>query len=594
MKVSTSSSNRYGELTNEVGVSMKNGAPNCSIRVCGFSPVPGWLIISLRPFNPEGVSLVHEIVFNRSRDQWQVDGKPCVQFNSPVDRHLVADYRSGDVFLDFLERNENDTVRCEVGMATAAAAFRLETNCPRQIQVVVDLLQDEKSRPILPWNSKSQDWTSALDGLAQLRIPNAHFQSLYETATRTLILHSPKDVYPGPYTYKRFWFRDACIIIHGMLCAGMIKRAERLLDNFHSRQTVAGYFHSQEGEWDSNGQVLWILKRYCQVTQTEPKPRWHSMIKKAGKWIVRKRLGYGIDELHAGLMPSGFSAEHLGPIDYYYWDNFWSIEGLRSAATMVSDWGDSKTAQDFNSGANQLLEAVHRSLEQSKSVRKHNGLPASPYRRMDAGAIGSIIAGYPLQIYKGTDSSLLDTVEFLLENCFIKNAFFQEITHSGFNAYLTLHVAQVLLRAGDPRYFDLVKRVAALATSTGQWPEAIHPHTLGGCMGDGQHVWAAAEWILMIRNMFVREEENCLIIGAGIPKDWFHQSEEISFGPAPTTFGTISIFITSNKDRLYVSWEFENPPEPVQLEIRIPGHKSFVVDNPEITEVELEPIILEK
>ena len=79
-----------------------------------------------------------------------------------------------------------------------------------------------------------------------------------------------------------------------------------------------------------------------------------------------------------------------------------------------------------------------------------------------------------------------------------------------------------LLRAGDHRSFDIVRSVAALATPTGQWPEAIHPRTKGGCMGDGQHVWASAEWVMIMRNMFVREEqaEGLLILCSGIPQEW--------------------------------------------------------------------------
>ena len=590
LKVLTRSSNRYGELSSEVWVNLRDNVPICSIKVSGFSPVRGRLVVSLRPFNPEGVSFVHDIELDRKNLQWKVDGKRCIHFGSEMDGHIASDYQSGDVFLNLLERSEEDQVNCEVGMATAAVTYKLEPNCKREIQIDVNLNHDDKSTPIFPQNSTPRKWSEVLDGLAQLRVPNEHFMSLFATAKRTVILHSPKDVYPGPYTYKRFWFRDACIIIHSMLCAGMIKRAEAVLDDFKLRQTTAGYFHSQEGEWDSNGQVLWVLKRYCQVTQTEPKRKWHSMIRKAAKWIINKRLNNHADEFHAGLMPSGFSAEHLGPIDFYYWDNFWSVEGLRSAEMMAHGWGSSKEREAFNQESKKLLEAIVQSLERSKHVRKHAGIPASPYRRMDAGAIGSIVAGYPLQILPANDESLLRTTDFLLENCFIDKAFFQEITHSGFNAYLTLHIAQVLLRAGDARFLDLVKKVATLASTTGQWPEAIHPHTLGGCMGDGQHVWAAAEWILMIRNMFVREEEDRLVIGSGIPREWLHQSEEISFGPAPTSFGTISIFITTNKEKIYVSWQFEQTPESVQLEIRIPEHKAKIVDNPEITEVELEPV----
>lgn len=49
---------------------------------------------------------------------------------------------------------------------------------------------------------------------------------------------------------------------------------------------------------------------------------------------------------HAGLLPPGFSAEHLGPNDYYYWDNFWALAGLKAAAEMVKRNGlESKSTE---------------------------------------------------------------------------------------------------------------------------------------------------------------------------------------------------------------------------------------------------------
>jgi hypothetical protein len=114
--------------------------------------------------------------------------------------------------------------------------------------------------------------------------------------------------------------------------------------------------------------------------------------------------------------------------------------------------------------------------------------------------------------------------------------------------------------------------VARLASPTGQWPEAIHPHTLGGCMGDGHHVWAAAEWLLMLRNCFVREEGERLVLCAGIPPRWLQQEKPIRFGPAPTCFGTISIEIQPNPGRdpqvqWHADWHGAAPP----VEIRLPG-----------------------
>ena len=152
------------------------------------------------------------------------------------------------------------------------------------------------------------------------------------------------------------------------------------------------------------------------------------------------------------------------------------------------------------------------------------------------------------------------------------------MTHSGINPYLTLHLAQVFLRAGDPRYFDLMTAVANGATSTGQWPEAIHPATGGGCMGDGHHVWAAAEWVLMLRNCFVREEGERLILCAGIPARWLEQDTPIRFGPAPTAFGALSLSITPQAGTApRIEWQGDWHRSAPPIEIRLPGFEPLNV-----------------
>jgi hypothetical protein len=410
-----------------------------------------------------------------------------------------------------------------------------------------------------------------------LQVPDQKFQALYEASLQTLILHSPDDVYPGPYTYKRFWFRDAAFIINGLLCAGLIQRAERALDRFPSQQDSNGYFHSQDGEWDSNGEALWIIRRFSELTGRPPKPDWQKAIRRGGQWIGQKRLSGESGVPHAGLLPAGFSAEHLGPNDYYYWDDFWGITGLQSAAYLTGFFDD-VIAETFKREAKSFAEALDKSLVGVEKRLRRPAMPASPYRRMDAGAIGSLVVGYPLQQCAPDDARLLDTVEFLLANCFFKGGFFQDMIHSGINAYLTLHVAQVLLRAGDPRYLELMDTVAALASPTGQWPEAIHPRTLGGCMGDGQHSWASAEWVLMIRNCFVREEGRRLILCAGVAKRWLKPGALVSFGPAPTAFGTVSVTLQVEKvgSRVKVTWQGEWHTEAPEIEVRLPTYETKV------------------
>jgi hypothetical protein len=256
--------------------------------------------------------------------------------------------------------------------------------------------------------------------------------------------------------------------------------------------------------------------RRQQTGRTTPKAAWRDAIERGARWIINKRLDKDIDGARAGLLPAGFSAEHLGPNDYYYWDDFWASAGLHAAASLMHGF-DANTAAHFTREAEDLQASVDRCLARDAQRLGRLAMPASPYRRLDAGVIGSLAMGYPLRLCAAADPRLLDTVGFLLDRCFLDGAFFQDMTHSGLNAYLTLHIAQVLLRAADPRYLEIVEAVAGLASPTGQWPEAIHPRTRGGCMGDAHHVWAAAEWVLMLRNCFLRKEPRAhfLVIGSG-------------------------------------------------------------------------------
>lgn len=564
----------------------------CESRIQGFSHSGGWLLVLLRPYNPEGVSFIHKVDLLSDRGGWRVDGQQRIEFSETADRHHLSDYKSGDVLIHLQDLEDQETGICDVGMVSAVAMFKLQPAVTRNVEIALPLTDESNTRRRSNLgDTLSSSWPGALAGSCKLSMADTRIQTLFDAALRTLILLSPQDIYPGPYTYKRFWFRDAAHMVHALLCVGLTGRADRALDQFLHRQSGDGYFHSQEGEWDANGQVLWIMWRFCQLTGLQLKPAWHEAIRRGARWIGRKRRINSNPEPLQGLLPAGFSAEHLGPIDYYYWDNFWGIAGLQAADHLCADIGREDLAQEFRVEADNFLQQVNITLGRARARLKRDAMPAAPTRRMDAGAIGSLVAGYPLQLYSTEDPRLLDSVEFLLSNCFVDGGFFQDMIHSGINPYLTLHVAQVLLRAGDPRYLQLLQTVAELASATGQWPEAIHPGTGGGCMGDGQHGWAAAEWVLMIRECFIREIDEGLILGSGIAPGWFPAEGAIRFGPAPTPWGVISLefeIVVKGTARhaepcaehspgaasqLRVSLHAEWFADAPQIEVRVPGYE---------------------
>lgn len=547
------------------------GIPHVCIETEGVSPSDARIVVSLRPMNAEGVSFIQQIQWEAAESAWIIDKKQKVFAVEKPDQLFFSHYRDGDVFGRLDTPDDRKQVKCSIGMATAAIAYRIKPGESRSVQIDIPLKEEPfPKEECIQATPAADHWSERLRELCQLHCPDEKFQFLYDAAVRTLILHAPgRDVYPGPYTYKHFWFRDAAFILDALLAIGNHRKAEEVIDSFRARQTAFGHFLSQDGEWDSNGQALWIYERYYALTRRLPYDSWQKSIEKGVKWIQGKRTPAGSGKAHAGLLPAGFSAEHLGPNDFYYWDDFWGVQGLRSAARLYSAVGKQEEADLIGREADDFLQCIEQSLAQVQARLQTKAMPSSPYRRLDTGSIGSIAAGYPLRLWQPQDPRLLATVDYLLENCMVNDGFFHDMSHSGINAYLTLELAQVLLRAGDSRFERLMQAVADLATPAGQWPEAVHPRTRGGCMGDGQHVWAAAEWILMIRSCFVMEEDDRLILCAGIPAAWLEARQPMRFGPVWTRFGTLTVFIDFMQSHPNVHWEGSWHGDEPQIEVKL-------------------------
>ena len=533
-------------------------APDARTRIRALSERDGWLVVAVRPYNPEGIQFIHRITADMDTQQMRVNDEATLRFDKEADGFRMAHYAEGDIYLNLSDGMEQSKVDCEVGMATAAALFRLEGGQSRELDVSVGLERD-----LNEFSAHKNRRPAKKEETAKLRIPDERMRFLYDAAVKTLLLLSADDLVPGPYTYRRFWFRDACLMLHPLLALHQTDRAERVLSTFADRQTVTGYFSSQKGEWDSNGQVLWIAARFAEMTGRDLDPDLDKALRKGAHWLDRKRVSAKHPPDSAGLLPAGFSAEHLGPNDYYYWDDFWALGGLRAIADYWRRRGEKEAAEEAEALADSYMESLEASFDSIPESRAKGAIPAAPGRRLDSGAIGSMVADYPLQLYPAADARIMQTADFLIGTCFHKGGFFQEMIHSGINAYLSLDLAQTLLRAGDPGFADILRRVAELATPTGQWPEAIHPITLGGCMGDGQHGWAAAEWIMMMRNCFVREEADHLVIGSGLLPEWLESGEELFFGPTLTRWGAVCVRLKENE--LVVEGEWRTKPPTIEV-----------------------------
>ena len=193
-------------------------------------------------------------------------------------------------------------------------------------------------------------------------------------------------------------------------------------------------------------------------------------------------------------------------------------------------------------------------------------LPAGPRRRVDPGIIGTLVACSPLGLFAADHPVMAATAEAIREGFCIGPAFYQGISHTGLGTYLTLQLAAVELAAGDRRSLERLAWLVDAATPTFTWPEAIHPGLGGGCMGDGHHGWAAADFLTFVRNLLVREVEGGLALCSMLPEGWVGQNLEVH--DAPTHEGLVSFAVRWHGDRPALLWDLrrrDGAAGPVRL-----------------------------
>jgi hypothetical protein len=328
-----------------------------------------------------------------------------------------------------------------------------------------------------------------------------------------------------------------------------------VIASFARRQHVDGFFFSQRQEWDANGAAIHAMAEHWRLTGSLEAID-ADAVAKGVRWIERKRhtkRGRKDPAVH-GLMPASISAEHLGPFDFYYWDDFWSLRGLVDGGHLLRAVGNDALAADADGWAASLRADLGASMRIVAERIGSDALPAGPRRRIDPGIIGTLVACSPLGLFAADDPMIRATADAVRERFCVGPAFYQGISHTGLGTYLTMQLASVELAAGDRACLDRLAWLVDAATSTYTWPEAIHPGLGGGCMGDGHHGWAAADFLSFVRNLLVREtDDGGLALCSMVPDAWTGQPIEVH--DAPTHHGTVSFALRWHGDRPALLWD---------------------------------------
>lgn len=525
--------------------------------------------LAIRPYNPLTMGHINSI---RYQDRlWSVNGQAGIFLLDEPDRMVLSDRHHGDPLVKDVLIAGRRQLKSRSGIACGQAEYDLEI-APGQTRVIESLgfLGGQGFKPPAPrlenlgiknlYAARTKRRRALVrdqeDGL-RISIPDAALQKAFLAVKGHIhVFDDGTHFSPGTFLYHNHWFRDSAFIALAFENVGWGARVAPKLLDYPRHQTDDGFFKSQRGEWDSNGEAMWTMvnhvKRGGDPALLE---RFYPSLIKGARWIAKMREGTrGSPSPHYGLMPSGFSAEHFGPNDHYYWDNLWSLAGLEAAkwaAEKLGNPGDTAWLADMILDLRGDLAA---SMDWAWKKCGRKALPCSPYRSMDSAAIGNLVGLSPLDVLDADEPWLRGTVDFLMENNLRDGLFFQRIVHTGLNPYLSVQMARAMMVLGDPRWLAILEALLQRASPTYTWPEAMHPRMYGGCMGDGDHGWSAAEFLNLMRDMLVTERGGSLNLALGAPAKWFRPGLHLEIAGAPTMHGTVEFVFHQGPASASLSW----------------------------------------
>jgi hypothetical protein len=559
------------------------------------STLPFAVALAVRPCNPEGLAVVERIGLHDGTTV-TVDGRVAMLLPRPPSRSARSVFHDGDVAGVVMTGRATEElppdVRDDAGLASAAFIYPLAHTAT--LRVALPMVATRRTRrrglarrraakaPALPTSIPTAQqvatgWRVHAGRGMRLELPDARLAECVDAQRAfLLLLHDGEEITPGPSTYHRFWFRDAAYLLGALDRFGYDREVAEVVRSYPGRQHADGFYFSQAREWDANGAALHAMAEHWRLHRDrELLDELAPSIAKGAEWIERKRRSGArrADPAVRGLLPPSVSAEHLGPFDWFYWDDFWGVRGLRDAAAMLEAAGESRAAGDSRRMADDFLADLERSLELTAARLGTPAVPAGPRRRIDPAVIGSLAATWPLRLLDADDPRMAATADVVRERFLQGDAFFQGISHTGLGTYLTLQLAFVELEAGDRRALDRLEWLLGAATSTWTWPEAVHPRLPGGCMGDGHHGWAAADLLSVVRNLLVRDVRTVdgvtdLALCSMLPDAWLGQGIEVH--DAPTHAGRLSFAVRWHGDRPALLWELD-PHDGAAARFTAPG-----------------------
>lgn len=592
------------ELETKAFAAGKAGESNLIVRYelrnTSDSTRQGKLFIAIRPMqvNPPyqnlnitgGAAVVKSI--RADRGVIAVDGRSLMSF-APIDGFGTTTIDGGEIVEHLAmgavpARGGADDPR---GLCSGAVeyGFELAPGSSRVIAVMVPF-----HAPRAQTRSAEDDleltrayWRERLNRVT-IRLPKGNERitdSVRANLAYILINRDGPGLQPGSRCYERTWIRDGALTSSAMLALGLSDEVRTFLDWFAPFQYDNGKVPccvDQRGpdpvpEHDSHGEYIAAVRTYFDFTGDSDflKRHWPRVLKATEyiEFLRKQRMtdefakGAGAKRVLYGLMPESISHEGYSAKPMHsYWDDFWTLKGLRDAVHVAGLVGEKDHATHLEVLAKDFARTLNDSIALAMQMKGIEYVPGCA-ELGDFDATSTTVAMFPCEWEPGALRPNLDKT-FDRYWTFFKDRRDGRLEWKDYTPYEHRVVGSMVMLGHRERALEMLDFFFGDQRPQGwrHWAEVVRKDSREqGYIGDMPHTWCGSDYINSVRTMLAyrREQDDALVIGAGLPRKWLEDAEGVAVSGLRTEWGPLTFSAKGEGGEIHLHLD--------AMERRVPG-----------------------
>ncbi len=386
----------------------------------------------------------------------------------------------------------------------------------------------------------------------------------------TFIGRDDGSVHPGKGFYDGYFLRDGSYQAWALELAGYLDEARPSVLEALRYQKPSGQFESQAGELDGNGQALWNLWRHYEYTRDrEYLKQVYPAMRRSMGWLAGalRRAPGDPDAAFAGVLPKSWAdGEALSKPDYHVIGyDVWNLRGALCAAEAAKALGETTEAEAWARLAADYRAALLRLVEKTGA----RGFP--PSLELEGTDWGNLETIFPTPLFAPFDRRVSATLAQARKTFVEGTIRWCPKTQTAIHPYLSSFVTNsYVIRGEQEKAVEGLYAFLLHSTSDDGFPEGVYYPSRTAWGDTVPHLWAAAMYVILLRNMLVREDGADLHFASAVPLAWLDAGKEVAFRDAPTTFGRAGLWLKADADALHARLDVPATPRPRSVVLHVP------------------------